>query len=363
MSALLSLLRRRTVVVAVKAGLASGTAFYLGSLLPGPVDDYKYYAALGAFTVVGLVVVDSLTESLRVFAAVVLGVAAALVVQSVSWTNFLTVGAAVLVCSLLMALPFLGDQRTWAPLAALFVLATGGQDPQPMALGYLVQLPLGAVVGVVVNLLVLPPLARADLQRDAERVHHLMSAHMHGYAELLARVDGDAPPGREERLALVRSNVRELVEAQDRLRTAIGTSTRARRGNPRTWRHGFRSHAHLDRAEATTRCAATLLAVSVAVGQAEPGDGDHAAALRGDVVELLRRAGDLFDDPQALRSDPALLDATTECVERVLQRAGTADADGGPDDLLFGALALAVRDTLRIFAGQVVGDGTGTDGR
>ena len=357
MDALLSLLRRRTVVVAVKAGVACGLAFFLGSLLPEPVDEYKYYAALGAFTVIGLVVVDSLKESVRVFAAVVIGVATALVVQSISWTNFLTVGVAVLVCSLLMALPFLGDQRTWAPLAALFVLATGGPDPQPMVLGYLIQLPLGAVVGIVVNLLVLPPLGRADLQTDVVRVHHLMSEHMHSYADLLRRVAVDEPPGEDERQELVRSNVQELEQAQTQLRTAIETGTRARKGNPRTWSGSSKDNLAIERAEATSRCAATLLAASVVISQAEPGDGDDATAMREEVVDLLQQAGDLFDDPETVRSDPGRMDATAQSVQRVLERARATDPRGGADDLLFGALALTVRDALTIFAQQVAADG------
>lgn len=361
MGAILSSLRRRPVVVAVKAGIACGLAFFIGSLLPEPIDDYKYYAALGAFTVVGLVVVDSIKETVRVFAAVVIGVATALAVQSVSWTNFLTVGAAVLVCSLLMALPLLGDQRTWAPLAALFVLATGGPDPQPMVLGYLVQLPLGAVVGIVVNLLVLPPLGRADLESDVGRVHHLMSQHMHSYADLLSRVDeDDEPPGEEERQDLVRSNVQELEQAQTQLRTSIETGRRARRGNPRALARSRQEDRAIERAEATSRCAATLLAASMVISQAEPGDGDDARAMRCEVVDLLRRAGEVFDGAEGDR--PGLLDATGRSVERVLHRVRSVDLDGGADDLLFGALALTVREALRIFAQPDAADRAGPDG-
>lgn len=141
MSRLGALLHNPTVLLALKAGAAAGLAFWVGSLVPAPLDEYKYYASLSAYTVIGLIVVDSLKESLRVLGAVGIGVAIAVVIQMISWTNAVSVGVAVLICVILAALPVLGEQRSWAPLAALFVLATGGAEPSPMALGYLTQIP------------------------------------------------------------------------------------------------------------------------------------------------------------------------------------------------------------------------------
>ncbi len=353
MRRILSLLRRRVVIVAVKAGVACALAFYLGSLLPAPVDEYKYYAALGAFTVVGLVVVDSFKESLRVFAAVVIGVGVALVVQAVSWTNFLTVGVAVLVCSLLMALPVLGDQRTWAPLAALFVLAAGGPDPEPMVLGYLLQLPLGAVVGVVVNLLFLPPLGSTELHAATMRVHRLMVDQMRSYADLLDRVDGPEPPGPDEREDLVRTNEEQLEAARTSLRQAIERASRALRANPRARSRGESERDALDRAQATERCAAALLAVGVVIAQSVPESGEAQRRMRRSAVEVLRQAADIFEDPGHLRSDPELIDRARQAVDHTLRQARSPEASEDPDGLLFGALALTVRDSLEVFTSQV----------
>ncbi|AXH95321.1 hypothetical protein [Ornithinimicrobium avium] len=346
-------LSRDDVVVAVKAGVACGLAFYLGSLLPAPVDDYKYYAALGAFTVVGLVVVDSLKESLRVFGAVVIGVVVALLVQSISWTNFLTVGVAVLVGSLLMALPLLGDQRTWAPLAALFVLAAGGPDPEPMVLGYLFQLPLGALVGVVVNLLVLPPLGSTELHGATTRVHQLMVEQMRSYADLLGRVDGDDPPDAVERDELVRANESDMAHARARLSEEVERAARARRGNPRAWAVRRAEQDALDRARATERCAATLLAVGVVIGQSAPGPQEEEGQTRRSAVRVLRTAADIFEDPGLLRTDPALVDQVQDAVEDTLRRARSPHAGDGPDGLLLGALALTVRDSVEVFTSRV----------
>lgn len=362
MRTLLPALRHYSVIVALKAGLACGLAFYLGSLLPDPVGDYKYYAALGAFTVVGLVVVDSFKESLRVFAAVVIGVVAALFVQNISWTNFLTVGAAVLVCTLVAALPQLGDQRTWAPLVALFVLATGGPDPEPMVLGYLVQLPLGAVVGILVNLLVLPPLGDRDLRSSTARVLHLMAEQMRSYADLLERVDGPDPPQQEDRDSLISANVQDLTEAQTSLRAAITQGTQARRGNPRTLTRGRQQAAELERAEATRRCAATLQAVSVVIAQAVPDGSESERAMRRAVSDMLHRAAGVFAATDDGGPEAEEVSATRATVDRTLRRVRSSDVDDGPDDLIYGALALTIQDSLEIFTRHVVGDGADPDG-
>ncbi|QFG68694.1 hypothetical protein [Ornithinimicrobium pratense] len=183
--------RWRAPIVAVKAALASGIAYHLGSLLPEPVDGYSYYAALGAFTVVGLVLVDSVKESLQVFGAVGLGVTIAVAVQALTIANPVTVALTIAIGVLLGSSRLFGAQRTWAPLAALFVLATGGQDPEPMALGYVVQIPLGALVGVLVNVVLFTPLGDDDLEPAAAAVQQRLAVQMRSYAEILRDQSGD----------------------------------------------------------------------------------------------------------------------------------------------------------------------------
>ena len=216
-----------TITLAIKAGTAAGAAFFLGSLLPAPLDEYKYYAALGAYTVIGLVVVESIKESLRVLGAVLIGVAVAVATQLIVWTNPATVASAVLICVLLAALPMLGEQRSWAPLAALFVLATGGPDPEPMALGYLIQLPLGALVGIVVNFLVFAPLGSRDVEQVAARVRVLIASHLRFYADLLDEQvedpgDGDAVSQRTDQIT---AHLHELERGQASLLAAMAKTT------------------------------------------------------------------------------------------------------------------------------------------
>lgn len=344
-----------TVALALKAGVATGLAFFLGSLLPSPLAEYKYYAALGAFTVVGLIVVDSIKESLRVFGAVSIGVGTAVLVQGLAWTNPLFVGIAVLACVLLGALPVLGTQRKWAPLAALFVLATGGADPEPMAVGYLIQVPLGATVGIVVNLVLFAPLGVRDLDQSAWQVRQLISRHLGDYADIL---DEQAEGSLEDdavarRTATVTTNLNSLERAQAGLLAAIADEQRAQRANPRARRRSAAAARVAERAEALSRCAGALGSVAVMLQQAEAPATEAGRAIRREASGALRRAATAFEDPGAVRADGDLMCQIREGLDRMIRHVHDVGAEGGLDHLLLGALALSVRQCLEIFAREV----------
>lgn len=356
-------IRRWGVTTAVKAALACGLAFYLGSLLPAPIDEYKYYAALGAFTVVGLVLADSVKESLQVFGAVTVGVAVAVLVQAVSWTNSVTVALTVAISYMLGMTRFFGVQRSWAPLAGLFVLAAGGPDPEPMALGYLVQLPMGALVGVVVNTLLLAPLGEEDLEPAANQTLKLLAHQMGSYADLLQEQrsaakqveDGARDDGAAHRDDIVHANVVQLEDAQARLRTAVGRARRAGRGNPRSRFNAARQSSVLKRAEAVNRCSATLLAAGVVLAQSSAPADEQGLALRRHAEDALRRAGTVLADPPAAREQPDLVREAEECIDRMLRAsaAPSSASDGSLDHVLFGALAVTLRDCVETFARQI----------
>lgn len=349
------LLRRRVLLLALKAALASGLAFWLGSLLPEPVDQYKYYAALGAFTVVGLAVADSVKESLQVFGAVAVGVTVALVVQALSFANPVTVAVTIAAGVLLGASRFFGVQRTWAPLAGLFVLATGGPDPEPMAVGYVVQVPLGALIGILVNALFFPPLGDDDLEPAAAEVQRLLADQMHSYAELLKdqATTGDDTEAADRRAGVVHDNIVQLEEGQARLRTALVEARRAMKANPRV-RLNPQAHQHeLDRAEATSRCAATLLAVGVVLGQSAPALSDEGVVMRRRSAVALEQAAEVFTDPEEAREQPELLLRVQESIDSMLQQARSMREREGLDNVLFGALALAIQDCVSVFTSEV----------
>lgn len=340
---------RSVVVVAVKAAVAAGAAFYLGSLVPSPMSDYNYYAALGAFTVVGLVVVESVKESWRVLGAVSVGVVVALVVQEIAWTNSLTVAFTILLGTLLGALPIFGEQRTWAPLAGLFVLATGGPDPQPMALGYLVQVPLGAAVGVVVNLVLLAPLGIHDLERATSLVLRLLPDQMRSYAEVLTEPESDDRQQQAEEIISAKEH--ELVSAQSQLRSAVTQAHQARRGNP--WARRGHGLGDLERAQAIGRCAAALGAINGVLAVSAPAEREEGTALRRAVADMLSRSADAMEDFASVGTEEELLESAQDSIDDLLAQVRTMSNDDGLDHLLFGALAVTLQACLDIFARDV----------
>lgn len=336
------------MVWALKAAVVTGLAYFLGSLLPTPINEYNYYASLGAFTVVGLIVVDSVKESLRVVGAVVIGVLAAAAVQSISWTNPLTVALTILVCVLLAGVLPLGEQRTWAPLAALFVLATGGADPEPIVLGYLIQVPLGAGVGVFVNLVLLAPLGNEDLEHATARMFALLARTMHGYATILERAsDPNESPDSASSI-----DPWELTQSQGVLRAAISEGRKAQTGNPRARANLRRHELALQRADAASHCAVALSSMAVDLNQADTSEGQAGQELRGRAGEALRRAAYVFEDPDRAQEDHEYV-AAQESIEALLGQVRSMEASEGLDYVLFGALGITIKRCLELFDGQV----------
>ncbi len=326
MSVLRRVLSHPTAILAVKAAVAAGVAFFVGSLMPAPLDEYKYYAALGAYTVVGLIVVDSLKESLRVLAAIGIGVGIALLVQTLSWTNPFTVGAAILISVLLAALPVLGEQRSWAPLAALFILATGGSQPQPMALGYLVQIPLGAALGVLVNLVLLAPLGDRDLSRATSGMRRMIAKHMRTYADLLedqlAEPDDDEAVSR--RTDKITATLHDAERAQVHLLGAMSGRRQGQRINPRAHGREQEEERVQHQAEALSRCAAALGAVTVLLRESDPNGQAHDRQVRQDTADVLRTTAELFDDTDSLAEQRVtdLNERLDRIIEQVRHRSG-----------------------------------------
>lgn len=354
MSPLLAMLGARVIKVALKGAVACGLAYYLGSLLPSPIDEYKYYAALGAFTVVGLAVADSIKETFQVTGAVGVGVAVAIAAQSISWANSVTVAVTIALCFLLGSIRVFGLHGTWAPLAGLFVLAAGGANPEPMALGYLVQLPLGAIVGALVNALLFAPLGEDEIEPAADETLTLLSRQMANYADLLEdqRRNRDDPDAADRRGDEMHANVVALEDVQTRLRSAIIDARRAEKGNPRARLHTERREAILDRAEAVNRCSATLMAVGVVMAQSSAPEDRAGISARLHAVRAMRRASAIFADPEKAQCEPEIFGETKHELEEML--ACTREATGdGLDDVLLGALAVTINDCLETFARHV----------
>ncbi|WP_354235871.1 aromatic acid exporter family protein [Arthrobacter sp. UYEF3] len=144
--------------LATKAALAAGVAFYIAPFMPGSAADYPYYAPLGALVAMYENVSGSMRQGVQTLVGLALGIGLAYVLFSLGSPSPLTVAIVMGLGVILAGLPRIGSGSDWIPTAALLVLLVGGHNPDKFSFGYLVQMGVGVTVGIVVNLLVFPPL-------------------------------------------------------------------------------------------------------------------------------------------------------------------------------------------------------------
>jgi hypothetical protein len=319
-----------------KTVLAAVLAFQIATWLD--TTSSPILAPLTALLVVQLTLYETLATGWERIASVTAGVMIAVLFASVVgltwWSLGLVVGLSLLVGRLLRLGPHLAE----VPISAMLVLAVGGAGNA--ALGRITETLIGAGVGVLVNLLVAPPLY---VQPASDAIAEL-AEHMAGFCEdlaaslrgawsrrladdLLERARGlgtevaraDRRLARTEESARLNPRGRPAREAQPRLRNTLTSLERvhvtlrnlARVLLDRTY---FVPEDSADEAwslGARWALADVLLAVAttlrdagaVAGGTAPPSDADTDAARMATLLELRGRLADaLLVDP---RTDPA----------------------------------------------------------
>jgi hypothetical protein len=129
-------------------------AFVAGGVVTG--NDRPVLASLTALLVVQLTLYDTLRSGLRRVASVVAGVLVAVAVSVQVELNAWTLGAVVAASLVLGRLMRLGAEALEVPISAMLVLAVA--SPDTAATGRVVETVVGALVGVLVNAVVAPPL-------------------------------------------------------------------------------------------------------------------------------------------------------------------------------------------------------------
>lgn len=218
------------VQLSFKTALACGIAWFIGVQLPGEVDQYPYYAPLGALISMYSTVADSIKTSFQTLAGLLLGIGLAWILLLTLGLNFLTVGVLVFLGVLLAGMPRLGAGRDWVPMAALFVLLVGGSEPGDYSLAYAVQMSVGVAVGIAVNFLLFPPLNFSAVGRSLEQLQADLAGQLEDMAEALQE---DWPPEREEWA----SNGENIAQLGNQVRQAVQNADRSRKANPRTRFH------------------------------------------------------------------------------------------------------------------------------
>lgn len=282
------LFTRYRLLFALKAATGVTVAWFVGRLLPGELESYAYYAPLGALLGVAPTIVASVRTSVELIAGIAVGLALGwgLVAAGTPWYVRAPVAAGV--GTLIAGVRSLGEGRVYVSIAAVFVVILGAGDPESYVAGYIAQFAVGLIVGILANLLFIPPLS-FDYARS--QVADLKSGFADAADDLATVLRSDWPPDRADWLEDSRRRQRRVDEAEFRVQEARESA----RGNPRTlWKKYDSSGADAD-VEALRYVSLRLSDISDALGSAiwqEP----VTVTIPSDAVEALARAlGDLAD--------------------------------------------------------------------
>jgi Aromatic acid exporter family member 1 len=291
----------KTVLATVIAWVLAAQVFHL---------EQAYLAPWAALLTVHATVFGTLRRGVMQAGASVLGVLVAFVVGQVFGVSAVSVGAAVLLGLLAGSVRGLRDETTTTAATALIVLTNGYSDNGGLLGARLLDACLGIAVGLLVNLLVWPPLrdraAARQIDIVAERVGGVLS-------EIAARLSGECGPADVDDWI---AETNALDRAIDRAWNVLGQARESgrlnlRRATARRMRaaQGFDDIlGRLGQAVAETRSMAST------IGHARVPTSDWDPGFRERWRESLSRAGEAITaaDAEGVRSVRADLSAYTQ---------------------------------------------------
>lgn len=221
--------RRAPLLQVLKSAAATIAAWLIaGWLIPGPLP---VFAAIAALLVVQPSVNQSLAKALERSAGVILGVVIAVLLSLLlggqSWVVLAAVVVALLIAWALRASTGTGNQ---VAISAVLVLALGSSNPD-YALDRILETLIGAAVGFVVNVAVVPPVLSAPARRDIGMLGRELAASLDRLADALPTTRSAA---QLYELMLEARLLRPMKEAAEASLTAAEESLAL---NPRRGRH------------------------------------------------------------------------------------------------------------------------------
>ncbi|MGV8856968.1 FUSC family protein [Rhodoglobus sp.] len=223
---------RSRILQAAKTALAVGIAWTIAPYLPGVADNYPYYAPLGAIVSMYPTLMGSMKNAMQTLGSLAVAIVLAGAVIIFSSPSVLTMSLAVGAGALIAATGWFGANREYIPVTVLFVLIIGGPDADDYSIGYLEQVSLGIVVGLLVNVLIFPALSQNAVDQQLSNFRRVLSTHLSEISDALAE---SWPPERDgwasakDMLVNVSREVREAVLLADESRKANPRARRYRR--------------------------------------------------------------------------------------------------------------------------------------
>ena len=280
-------------LLAVKTAVAAALAWLCVQPFGGFINDYPYYAPLGAVVAMSTTVVDSVRASWQAAVAVCLGGFISLGVQVLSLPAPAAIGLAVLVATLLAGAallgPLLGSMGGWVPTAALFALVLGSEHPLDYVAAYAGLLAFGALVAVLVNMAV-PQVPITPAARAAERLRGEVADQLDDLADGLAAQAWLTTEQWEERS-------RALVGHSRHVDDLIGQLREGQRANWRSTRWANEAERQYRLAHALVRLSDCVDDVVELVGDERTSvhaDDAHSARLRAGLAQAMTAVAELL---------------------------------------------------------------------
>ena len=224
------LITHERVLLAVKTALAAAIAWWIALRVPGVAAQYPYYAPLGAVASMYPTVAGSARQGVQTLIGLAVGFALAFPIIIIGDVSVVSVAIVVGVGVLAAGLPRLGAGRDWIPIASLFVLLVGGENPEEYSFGYLIQMLVGVIVGLGVNMLVFPPLHLDGAVRGLQDFRALLARQL---GDMAAAITESWPPKHEDWA----EREGRLSDLGKEVRSAVQLADSSRHGNPRRRRH------------------------------------------------------------------------------------------------------------------------------
>lgn len=221
--------KRVPILQVLKSAVATIAAWLVaGSLLPGQLP---VFAAIAALLVVQPSVNQSLGKAVERSIGVILGVLVAtgisLAFGQSTWVILVAIVVAMLVAWALKMTPGTSNQ---VAISAMLVLALGASSPE-YAFDRVLETLIGAAIGIVVNALIVPPVAVAPVRDALARLGGELAASVDRLATALER--SQSPAG-VEALMIEARLLRPMRDAAD---AAIAAGEESLTLNPRRSAH------------------------------------------------------------------------------------------------------------------------------
>jgi uncharacterized membrane protein YccC len=221
--------KRVPILQIAKASVATIAAWLVaGWLIPGPLP---VFAAIAALLVVQPSVNQSFGKAIERSIGVILGVVIATGISFAfgqsSWVILLAIVVAMLVAWALKMTPGTSNQ---VAISAMLVLALGASSPE-YALDRVIETLIGAAIGIVVNALIVPPVALTPARRDLALLGGELAASLDRLASALETPQ--SPAGLQQLMVEARL-MRPMRDAAD---ASIATGEESLTLNPRRSAH------------------------------------------------------------------------------------------------------------------------------